>query len=1076
MKTLLIALIFPFLTIYSQKHSDSQKLILKKVKILKRNFGNEQTREYKDAFQFLLDNFSNSLINYSDLNSYCQTVSVINKKLGVKIQEIKTKKLEESQTEGFFKLFFYEFSKFENDSINKMSDYWNNSRRLIKNNYWVDENPNIYLYYDSIFPRIFQYYFNKIRTSTNKNQQDQIVFECLNSFQEINTYYGLKLDFLTRIIGGRYLESSWPNGEIQLYNFSYLHDYLEQAGENDQLKNLGDWLEPAKGIYNPYSVITKEKIKFKNGKFIDTLTSYKNDLIYSEIIFSSDKNNLGRLKQINCFDNSEEIVRSRFFEYSSFTNNSYSNTYEYHFRDGKNVDLANLDKSILTIENLLERFRGDEAVKIINECRNNFPSNLQQNVKLNELNQKAKQIQNSKQQIDSAMTKSNKLIDEKKYSEALDVLNSTKILINKDFNTEFEQYNIVLNRISEVQNLISLQEKEKLEVNSKIETGKKYLAANNYDLALKTFQDARNNNLSVDYSINTVLDNLIKTTKENQIKEIERRELLKLDNAINEGNRLVSIKKYNEAIQLYENARKNNFKTDLKQNKTLDLKISETKDLIKEDIKRKLYENFDRDLDFTKIGKVEISREYLKVNQFTNGDKLDFAATAEEFVEKTLSQIPTYCFYNFDSKFESKGYYYNIFALNDLDGRQLFTDDYRLPFASEIDYMNKVINSLESKRDYNKRLELKNYLFKSNGDLAYNGINLVNYERNTFNGWVENEKITNNYSGFGKHGFIDHVDDLAHMFWILSDFKFNYNGKIESNDEFLNINYKRKNYYGYKNNFVQNPIKLTIAKFSRKDNYGSNQKIQTTSEIDIESVIPRNGHGKDYDIWASQVKLVKQRKEILKSDWSSLSTSTLLKFKYENGYGKDKFETNSIIISKNTTEWLNNCNNKIPTCASYNFDSSNDSKFGKVYNKFVFSDTWKNGDNHPNQLNTKLIEIIDLCNLRYSFGGTGQEFYQFLFENHSLKFGGSCQYDDNKKELIWYDNMNENSSKPYYSFFGFIPMAFDENDYPAKNLLYLRLSKSIDKDDKFKFRGEFEDINSGNYNIFSGYSVRYLKN
>ena len=163
MKTLLIALIFPFLTIYSQKNSDSQKLILKKVKILKRNLGNEQTQEYKGAYQFLLDNFSNSIINYSDLNSYCQTVSVINKKLGVKIQEIKTKKLEESQSEGFFKLFFYEFSKFENDSITKMSDYWNNSRRLIKDNYWVDENPNVFMHYDSIFPRIFPYYYNKLR-------------------------------------------------------------------------------------------------------------------------------------------------------------------------------------------------------------------------------------------------------------------------------------------------------------------------------------------------------------------------------------------------------------------------------------------------------------------------------------------------------------------------------------------------------------------------------------------------------------------------------------------------------------------------------------------------------------------------------------------------------------------------------------------------------------------------------------------------------------------------------------------------------------------------------------------------
>ena len=854
---------------------------------------------------------------------------------------------------------------------------------------------------------------------------------------------------------------------------------MEQAGENNQLKNLGDWLEPAKGIYNPYSVITNEKIKFKNGKFIDTLTSYKNDLKYSEIIFSSDKNNLGRLKQINCFDNSGDIVRSRFFEYSSITNNSYSNTYEYHFRDGKNVDLANLDKSILTIENLLERFRGDEAVKIINECRNNFPSNLQQNVKLNELNQKAKQVQNSKQQIDSAMTKSNKLIDEKKYSEALDVLNSTKILINKDFNTEFEQYNIVLNRISEVQNLISLQEKEKLEVNSKIENGKKYLAANNYDLALKTFQDARNNNLSVDYSINTVLDNLIKTTKENQIKEIERRELLKLDNAINEGSRLVSIKKYNEAIQLYENARKNNFKTDLKQNKTLDLKISETKDLIKEDIKRKLYENFDRDLDFTKIGKVEISREYLKVNQFTNGDKLDFASTAEEFVEKTLSQIPTYCFYNFDSKFESKGYYYNIFALNDLNGRQLFPDDYRLPFNSELSYMNTIVNVQESKKEFNKRQDLKSYLFKSNSELIYNGYNFVSYSRKIFNGRIYDEKINKSGDGYGKFGYIDELDQLSHMFWILADFSCD-DEEIKPDYNLLNINFKRKNYSLYRDEEIKNPIEYGICNLQRKtDSYSKNRFFVSSGDQNIERILPRPLHDRDnIDLVASQIKLVKQRPAILPTDWNELATSTILKFKHEEGYGQNKISTSNIKVARNQDEWLGYCNNKIPACISYKENSLNDPNYGKLYNIYTFSYKWGEGLNYPIQPNTKLMDLIDISNLRYSFNGSGEEFYQYLYNNQSLKFGGSCDYDNVNKKLIWNDNLNSSNKSPYGSDFGFILMAYDTRNFPAKDFQYLTLKKSVYyNDNNFHFVFRFNEMNSNSNNIdYNGYSIRFLKN
>ena len=1077
MKILLLALVFPIISLYSQKNSDAEKLILKKVKLIKRNFGNEQTEEFKMAFQFLLENFNKSTINYPDLDSYCQTVNIINKTLGDKIQESNIKRLEESQSEGFYNLFFHEFSKIEDDSINKMSKAWNNSRRLIRDNDWANERSDLSIYYDSIFPRILAYYFNCLKLSTNKYQQDSIVFECLNNFSGINNFYGVKFDFLTTIIGDRFLESSWANGEIKLFNYSYLHDYLDQASEKDQLKNLGNWLEPGIGIMNPFSNISSEKIKFKNGKFIDTLTSFKNDLKYSEILFSSNNNNLGRMTQINCFDNSGILTRSRFFEYSSVTKNSYSNTYEYHFSNGKNIDLENLDNKIRTIENLLANYSCDEALKKINDCRNNFPSNLQQNIKLNELNQKAIQVQNSKQQIDSDMTNSKKLIAENKYSEALDVLNFTKNLISKDFNTDFEQYNIVLNQISEVQNLISLQEKEMLEVNSKIENGKKYLAANNYDLALKTFQDARNNNLSVDYSLNTVLDILIKTTQENQLKEIERRELLKLDNAINEGNRLVSLKKYNAAVQLYENARKNNFKNDLNQNKTLDSKISETRDLIKEDLKRKLYENFDRDLDFTKIGKVEISREYLKVNQFTNGDKLDFALTAEEFVEKTLNHIPTYCFYNFDSKFESKGYYYNIFALNDLDGRRLFTDDYRLPFASEIDYMSKIIDNRELlKNDYRTRLQLKDFIYKSNSEGSYNGFNSIKH--------ILNESV--NKIGYGSYGFIDDLQDLKHMFWIMKDFEFKSSG-ISSIDNFFDIDFKRKSYQAFKQNKAENPAELIqfgyceIFKFNK---YNDEARYEISKNFNIENVINPYSRDQDlsYDIIATQIKLVKQRQPINKNNLSPNSTSLRLKntFVLEE-YGSEKKEYSKIQIARDENEWKVLCNKKIPACASFNFDSSNDSKYGKLYNQYVFTHDWKIGDNYPYSSSESMFDLIDLSNLRYSYSGSGEYFYNYLIEDLGMKWGGECHWNKDIKDLDWVDYFNSvesyNSKK-----FGYFLISFQDKSRSSSSNFLTTFTKYKDYKGNMKYIIHFDNIapqyGYGNdyYLNDDGYSIRFLKN
>jgi hypothetical protein len=455
---------------------------------------------------------------------------------------------------------------------------------------------------------------------------------------------------------------------------------------------------------------------------------------------------------------------------------------------------------------------------------------------------------------------------------------------------------------------------------------------------------------------------------------------------------------------------------------------------------------------------------------------LEFAETAEEFVEKSLDQIPVYCYYNFDSSFAYKGYYYNLFAINDLNGRSLFSDEYRLPFNSELNYMNTYVIAKEEKKDYNKRLQLKDYIFKSNNDKSYNGYIGVSGELNS--SYFYSFDIDGYSRQFGMNGYMDKIEDLKHMFWVISDFSCE-KDKFIPLENFLKINYKQKIYKDWNSKKISDPIEFNIAEIKRKIEYRDENEFKLIESINIEDIIPRNGHGEYYKVFAAQIKLVKQRPAIAPTNWYKLSNSTSLKHIYENGYGDEKITTSTIKVAQNQDQWIEYCNNEIPACASFEFNTANDSKYGKLYNRFVFSKNYNLGDNIPNQLNSKPIDLIDISNLRYSFNGTGIEFYNFLFEEHGLKFGGICEVHSGKQKIQWYDNFNLAHPYNFKSFFGYIPVNYDTRNFPSKSIYYLKLSKKIDRNDNFLFEMDFDKLyeRTDSYpEKFDGFSIRFLKN
>ena len=1010
----------------AQTKIESEKYIKTQIKQIKRNYLNTNSKEFKDAldniFIYLSPSkntenhivFQSNAIAEEKLNDYCKAVNFILKKIKDRTPLISLNELKSVASSEFYNLDEFLFSKVEKDSINEMSSLWKNTQLLIeKNKSWVDE-----YFFNKINLKknnVFQYYFGKLKDSKNLNDQNNIVNECLTMFPEINGKSQSKTGILNLIIGGYSFDSSWPNGKIQLYDYSYLLEYFNfqpsQDGDNPfgykepPMGKLKYWLKKNDKNQNLLDTVIYETLCFKKGQFIDTLRSYQDNNNFIEIIFlKENKQKYTQVEYLKCIQinylENLSLVKSRFFEYNPGKNDDL-NYYEFHFRGGKNLELDSLDKKLMIIKSLIESKEYDEAINLINSSKRNFPEELEQNKKLKNLYEEANELKNSFNRVLEQLKETDKLILNKKYEDALVILNDIKTVISQKFSIKIEQYNITEQKIENLKGLMVDEQNEQLEVTKKIDNGKKLLNSNNLDLALQTFQSARNNNLPNDRNINIELEKLIKEVKEKQKIEAENKQILKLDQAISDGNKLSSLKKYDEALKLFQNARRNNLSSNLSQNRTLDEKINATQDLLKQELKRKLYENFEKDLAFTKIGKVEISKEYLKTDCFTNGDKLEFAETADEFVEKTLDQLPVYCYYNFDSEFANKGYYYNIFAINDFNGRKLYDENYRLPFSSELDYIKRKIDNQEEKKDYKSRKELKDYIFKSNSDLNFNGYNFVNYERKTFNGMVTSEKILSDKLNCGFGGYIVEQDELQHSFWIYNDLDHR-QSEIEYYDKFLNTNFGNSDYSEINNKRIEYPIEYGIYGIKRKENYSSDPVYFLVSSQNIEDVLPRNGHKGEYLLFASQIKLVKQRKSIVKNDWLSNSNSTKPVQNYD--YYDYKNSKNKIIseikIARNKDEWFNLINNEIPACASFEFNLSNDLEYGKVYNKYVFHHNYKM--NSPFVPNSKSLELIDLSNLRYSFWGSGSDFFDLLYNEHDLKTGGSTIEKNNS--LIWKNN------------------------------------------------------------------------
>jgi hypothetical protein len=486
--------------------------------------------------------------------------------------------------------------------------------------------------------------------------------------------------------------------------------------------------------------------------------------------------------------------------------------------------------------------------------------------------------------------------------------------------------------------------------------------------ALKKFDQARTKLDEI--AINGLPKNAPQNLQINQLKHamqleesqyIQNQNIQEFEELSEEINRKISFDEYSNAIVLCDKIIDNpKFST-----------LTKYEDIkkLRESI---LDKSIELNLSFVKYGEIEISTNYLNESHFTNGDKLHLAKTIEDFWDKTYHQIPVYCFYNFDSTQKKKGFYYNFYALNDLNGRKLYGPKYRLPFLSELYYLNELTKVQKFNNGPNKNYyKTLNQILFSNTSNSWNGFNQVSYF-----GPLEWKKSYEE-SLRGEYG--DYYRDSKqnkYMFWALKDIA-DFENFYIFNDLFLTDFFNLGN--------KSNPVDYVIFTVHNNDiNFIESPDLdEINGKINYRTLVTDKTH------WnACQIKLVKNRPILNPSNLIKISSLEL-----KNEYSNYPVKTKEIKIAKNHSDWKKFCDQEIPAALSYEFKEENDAKYGKIYNCFAL--------NYPTNNSIERIHWFEFSNLKYNMKDYGDEFFKKFETNYNLTDGVKLIINDKTEQIEW---------------------------------------------------------------------------
>lgn len=219
---------------------------------------------------------------------------------------------------------------------------------------------------DSYREKISHFLFNKLVDTKDEKSQVNFLTNAKNDYESFFRSFGWGegLPICYMIVN----DARTRNGLLKLYNQNYIKSYYERLGE-----------APAEFV-DIYSYRYKEKV-YEILENVDYEELLFEDDLYSNIkLYSKGKKVLeysAKPDKTDYFQNGQ-LVKTQYYQYD---NNGVNLGYAYEFENGVNLSLKTLSANLDEADRLLAQKDYYAAVTKYESCRNNYPTNIPENIR-----------------------------------------------------------------------------------------------------------------------------------------------------------------------------------------------------------------------------------------------------------------------------------------------------------------------------------------------------------------------------------------------------------------------------------------------------------------------------------------------------------------------------------------------------------------------------------------------------------------------------------------------------------------------------------------------------------------------
>lgn len=241
----------------------------------------------------------------------------------------------------------------KNDAMASYISIWNTAQDINKLHPNINDLPQSWNYRSKIADQ----YLKELSVAKTEKQQDALASKYSGVVTNFNYISETEKFFVSCL---NYTQSF--SGEFKLFNQGIFANYLNHSSESDALKNLYD--------VTPGDV---EEIGIQNGQIV------KFKLFETSTPIATFEKKLDGTSYYARFKNGQ-LIKEEFYNYSKGVD------YTYTYENGKNKTLEALDVKISRAETVLKEGNYAEAKRqLTSECKNGYPTNVAQNVKIQSL-------------------------------------------------------------------------------------------------------------------------------------------------------------------------------------------------------------------------------------------------------------------------------------------------------------------------------------------------------------------------------------------------------------------------------------------------------------------------------------------------------------------------------------------------------------------------------------------------------------------------------------------------------------------------------------------------------------------